>query len=71
MSVQSVLFDKRFWTLGAARKWCRDHEFADDVDEKPLHYRFRQFEPDLDLDYRTKKIGHGIEFVVAFRRNKH
>lgn len=64
--IQSILFDRRFWKLTAAKKWCTDHGYKADVDATEHFYRFRQFDPNHELIYRTKKIGHGIEFIIEF-----
>ncbi len=66
--VQSVILDKQYYTLSGAKKWVKDHGFINnyDVDEKPLTYRFRQYNPKLFNRMRTKKIQDGIKFIIGF-----
>src|SRR5262245_50607869 len=46
MAVQTVLVPKDNCTKEEAQKWCRDHDYKDDVDETDDYYRFRQFPPE-------------------------
>ena len=41
-SIQSIIFDRSFWTLQEAKAWLKKHNLKDDVDVKPNTYRFRQ-----------------------------
>jgi len=44
--VQSVLFDRRRWTLTAARKWLREHKYkVPPADTTAEYHRFRQRPP--------------------------
>jgi len=44
--VQTILFDKYYWTEQKARNWLLDHNFKySKIDIKPNYYRFRQKSP--------------------------
>jgi hypothetical protein len=75
-NIQSVLFKRPEWTLAKAKTWLKKHKFKTDVDEKPNHYRFRQFEPYLFKKYITKPIitktlngdkNENIEFIIGIK----
>lgn len=67
MTVQSVVFVKRYWNEARAKKWLRKHKYKGlAVDEKPTQLRFRQEEPDQFRYKRTKKITKTISFIVGF-----
>ena len=65
--IQSILFKRPKWTEDKAFKWLDKHDFKHDVDIKPNHLRYRQQEPDEDkYNYKTKKIGNDIEFILGY-----
>lgn len=71
MPVQSVLFDKRKWSLKDSKKYLRAHGFKHfAVDETSNYYRFRQIDPTgpkaLHFHYFTKEAGPGIRYVMGF-----
>ena len=75
-NIQSVLFKRPEWTLSKAKAWLKKHKFKTDVDEKPNHYRFRQFEPYLFKKYITKPLitktlngdkNENIEFIIGIK----
>lgn len=77
-NIQSVLFKRPEWTLAKAKAWLKKHKFKTDVDEKPNHYRFRQFEPYLFKKYITKPLitktlngdkNENIEFIIGIKSN--
>lgn len=71
--VQTVLFDKTMWTVGAAKKWLRDHGYkVPAVDTTKEYHRFRQ-RPPFQFEkgtFRTKNFGKGtgIKSVIAVPR---
>jgi hypothetical protein len=65
--IQSILFKRPEWTLVKSKQWLKKHGYKYDVDKKPEHFRFRQFEPELFNKYRTKKIGDNIEFIIGIK----
>lgn len=72
MSVQSVIFDRKIFTLQQATKWIVAHGFKTRyrnkaVDVKPHTYRFRQKQPSKKYKYRTLNITDGIKFIVRFK----
>ena len=68
--VQSVLFNKSVWKKPAIIKWIVKNGYIhDDIDEKPLHYRVRQYNPE-DLKgyhYITKSLSNGVSLVIAIK----
>lgn len=65
--VQSVIFNKGKWNIGAARHWLRTHHYVGlDVDVKPNSLRFRQLPPTTYKKYRTTPLPDGIELVVGY-----
>lgn len=75
-NIQSVLFKRPEWTLAKAKSWLKKHNYKTDVDEKPNHYRFRQFEPYLFKKYITKPLitktlngdkNENIEFIIGIK----
>lgn len=78
-NIQSVLFKRPEWTLAKAKKWLKKHNYKTDVDEKPNHYRFRQFEPHLFENYITKPLitktlngekDENIQFIIGVKQLK-
>jgi hypothetical protein len=67
--IQSILFDRKMWTLHHAKKWLKKHGFKTSVDTKPEHLRFRQQDPDDLCDYRTKDITDGIKLIVGHSKS--
>lgn len=66
--IQSIIFDRKKWTLERAKKWLDKHFYRDDPDIKENHYRFRQIEPNKFKSFRTMDIGDGISFILGFSR---
>jgi hypothetical protein len=68
MAIQSILFDKRRWTVPAAIAWLDSHNhlhYKVDITKNKL--RFRQYPPKRDEHYRIIKLGlSGIEFVLGY-----
>jgi hypothetical protein len=63
--IQSIIFDKKLWKLTNCKKWLKKHGFKSDLDDKPEHYRFRQFDPEECCNYKTKDIGEGIKLILG------
>jgi hypothetical protein len=70
--VQSLLFDRRYWTVDKAKKWASTHRFKrSEVSLKPTHIRLRQFSPDSRrYKYRILHLSPTIEGVLAFPRGE-
>ena len=67
--IQSVLFNKKYWSLKDAKKNIQEspslHFRKVDVTNK--FYRFRQQDPDYSkYYYKTKKQPNHIEFIIGF-----
>lgn len=69
--IQSILFDKRTFSIKTARRWLKSHNYKyTKVDTSPSYYRFRQYEPTKQESYRLKDTKKGILFIVSFARYK-
>lgn len=40
--MQSIIFNKKLYTLSEATTWCINHGYKTDVHITPTQYRFRQ-----------------------------
>lgn len=67
-SVQSVIFNKKYYTEEQARNWLYSHGFKTNYKPKPHitknFIRYRQFEPPAGSNYITKLIGRGVELII-------
>lgn len=64
--VQSLIFDKKLFTVETAKKWALDHEFkADKVEETEDSIRIGQVEPSefLEDSFRTIELTDGVKAV--------
>jgi len=74
--IQSIIFDKMYWTQGQAESWLQHHGFKNDkIDITENTYRFRQFHPSVNklppfpsgrlrkFRYITKTVGQGRKQV--------
>ena len=65
--LQSILLDKRKYTLPQAIKWIEDNNYKFlKVDWTGNYYRFRQEEPDNNRRYITIDKGKGIKFIMNY-----
>lgn len=70
--VQSVLIDRRMFTLSKAKNWIRKHDYklsfyGKEVETTENFYRFRQKAPSrFKKDkYVTKEISDGVKLVLG------
>ncbi len=65
--VQSIIFDKKVFTLSRAKQWAKSHGYKSDVDVKEHTFRMRQREPTefIENSFRIKGITNGIKFVFG------
>lgn len=72
MSIQSIIFDKDFFTERQADRWIRRNGFTKTFQGKKgahstLHtWRYRQRLPDKNKRYVTKKIADGIKIILQY-----
>lgn len=72
--IQSVIFNKRLWSVDHAKDWLiKNHLHAYNVDDAKHFYRFRQVNPsdipESKYHYVTHKISNkGVELIIALRR---
>ena len=73
--IQSILFNNQIWNVIDAANWCLNHGHkVVKIDDAPSVFRFRQVSPTTlrrkgYTDYKTIRINHGIEFVMAYKPN--
>ncbi len=73
MSIQSVIFNKKNFTLGQAKIWIRRKGFKQSfrnynnkkVEETTNYFRFRQKAPGGFKKYYMKKVGTGVMYVMG------
>lgn len=65
-AIQSLVFKKDRFTAAQAQAWAEvmGYEYRD-VDEKTGTWRIRQFEPDRDYTYKSRRLAKGVIGVVA------
>lgn len=68
MVLQSVIFNKRYFTKESAREWLRIHNLkSSSIEETDSFFRFRQRNPSEfdENSFRTVKITKGITSVMG------
>ena len=64
MSLQTIIFPKKSYTLSQAREWLKVNNYKyGKVDERKNTYRFRQRKPVYPARYYTKKLDNDIDLV--------
>jgi hypothetical protein len=65
--LQSILFDRRKFTIRSAIDWLINHNFKHNkVDIKSRHFRFRQYDPSPYHRFRTITLTYGIQAILEF-----
>jgi hypothetical protein len=72
---QSVVFDKKHWTVKEAKKWLLENNYtASKVDRKLNTLRFRQIDPEQfnrdEWKYTTHRLPDNIELVIVYKNPK-
>jgi hypothetical protein len=68
--VQTLIFDKSYFTRGEAKQWAKDNDFKmEKVDEAKNTYRLRQLSPSKFADMRTITLTEGVKAVVGPLKN--
>ncbi len=68
VEIQSVLINKRYFTLNEAIQWALGHNFSiHKVDISPKYYRFRQHDPSIYRKLRTKRMNEYITFIFGYQ----
>ena len=72
MKLQTIIFDKKYHTLGGVKTWLKTHKYKTTFYGKPIEntknfYRARQFAPSRFItgSYRTINKKNGIKFVFG------
>lgn len=71
--VQSIIFNREFWTISKAKEWIKDHpQFKVGKIDLPADgktIRFRQRNPKEFKRFRIKNIGNGnIKLIIGFKK---
>ena len=67
MVIQSVIFDKKHWTVESSRRWLEHKHLKDyKVHITDNFIRWRQHEPDQYSKYITKRLPNGIEYILNY-----
>jgi hypothetical protein len=65
--VQSILFDRKYYTKQQAIDWAISHGFkVKKIDTTINKFRIRQFNPSKKFSYAIHYINDGLEFVIAY-----
>ena len=66
--IQSVIFNKKRWSITDARKWLKDNNYIHNskVDTTNMYHRFRQVNPSSKYKKRTLDFGKGIKAIVEY-----
>jgi hypothetical protein len=65
---QSILFDKKIFSISEARNWLKSHDKkSDNIDVTDKYYRARQRDPGdfISESFRTIKVTRGIFMIVG------
>lgn len=68
--VQSVVFDKKHWTIPKAKKWLKEHDYYYDmIDRKTDQLRFRQYNPEdlYNRHYISKKLSNNVMLIISVK----
>lgn len=70
-TLQSIVFDRKKYTLKQSQDWITTHGhklsfYGKGVDIKPTQYRYRQSAPKFNK-YVSKKIDDGILFILGIK----
>ena len=71
--IQSVTFDANQWSIIDSANWLLHHGYkVKKIDQPHFFIRYRQVSPATlkkkgYLEYHNKKIGDGIELVIAYK----
>jgi hypothetical protein len=70
--LQSIIFNRRQWTMDDTIKWILEHKFrVYKIGITKNEFRIRQISPERlkklgYTNYHNKKIGNGIQLVLAY-----
>jgi len=65
-NIQSILVPKKYFTQKQAIKYIKEHFKFKKIDETTKYYRFRQFRPNKNSDYISKKLNNGVILVIEY-----
>lgn len=75
-NVQSIIFDKNYWTVNNAKQWLKKHNYKIKFGNKKEHItknfiRFRQKQPNPAYRYRMIELGDHIDAVMMYPLNEY
>ena len=63
-TVQSVIFDKKLWTIKKAERWLQSRGLKHSkVHTTDNYHRFRQYDPGDNM-YYTKMLNNGVGYII-------
>ena len=68
-SIQSVVFERKYWTTTMARKWLRYNNLKPikNVDlSHPKQYRYRINHPEMYTHFISKKLPDHVMLIIGF-----
>lgn len=66
MPVQSVIFDKDFWTIKKSKDWLKKNKYKiKKIHTTDEYHRFRQLPPTFNR-YRTISLPNNIKLIYGF-----
>lgn len=72
--VQSILFDRHYWSIGNAENWLRNNGYKTSFHNKKVDItknflRYRQKAPKPNHAYHIKKLNDYIDLVLMYPLN--
>ena len=65
--IQSILISRLYYTKLKAIEWLVNHKFQHyKIHETKNYYRFRQFDPLQNKNYRTINLKPGIDAIIEY-----
>ncbi len=67
--IQSIIFDKHYWSISASKLWLQHHNF---YPIKKVHmtknfYRYRMMDPSHFSHFVTKKLFNHIDLIIGYQ----
>lgn len=66
-NVQSIIFDKKYFTLKESENWLKYHGHKNfKVDKTQNFYRFRQLSPLMFDNFFTRNVERGVKMIIGY-----
>ena len=71
--IQSILFDKNFWSVSKCKKFLKENDYKGlEVHETDNYYRFRQYDPKYKSERYISMSSitvPGIKYIISISNN--